>query len=222
MWYNTLNLITNAPALLETTGGMTTHERMCCMPQYNRACPVCQKEFVSVYLDRCFCCSPECGHIKQARERTVPVAQRFWAKVNKGGPDDCWLWTGALSSDGYGRFNVGGRNLTASRLAYELTYGTLPSNIMACHKCDNPPCCNPNHLFPGSNSENQRDMVAKNRGNKAHGEAQPKAKLTAAVVIEIRKLRDQGYTQDRLSQIFGVGQTTISTIVQRKTWKHIQ
>jgi hypothetical protein len=89
-------------------------------------------------------------------------AERFWRFVDKSG--DCWLWLGA-TNDGYGVMRIPGtrRNKRATHIAYELSFGPVPEGMMLCHHCDNPPCVRPIHLFPGTNADNQRDYVAKQR-----------------------------------------------------------
>jgi hypothetical protein len=95
-----------------------------------------------------------------------PIAERFWAKVEKRGPRECWPWTGARASkDGRGRFSVNGRNRLAPRVAWALTNGCDPVGCV-CHSCDNPSCVNPAHLWVGTVRDNNLDMFAKGR---AHG-----------------------------------------------------
>lgn len=92
------------------------------------------------------------------------IADRFWPKVDRGSTDECWPWRGSLSSRGYGQFYMEGRTRPAHRVAWELHHGQLfPEGMDGCHTCDNPPCVNPLHIFPGTASDNARDAVAKGR-----------------------------------------------------------
>src|SRR4051794_23315069 len=105
------------------------------------------------------------------RNRKNPI-QNWWSKVAAG--DECWLWTAGKDQDGYGKLAIGhgGRQQThtrAHRFAYETFVGPIPDGYVVCHRCDNPPCCNPAHLFVGTPDENNDDKLAKGRGAKVWG-----------------------------------------------------
>lgn len=95
--------------------------------------------------------------------------ERFWEHVDRRGPDECWPWLGKGNGDGYGRIGIGsradksGRDIAAHRFAWELEYGPIPAGMNVCHRCDNPPCTNPWHLFLGTQTDNLADMVSKGR-----------------------------------------------------------
>lgn len=151
---------------------------------------------------------------------------KFWSKVDRSG--DCWLWTGSHNSNGYGTFYLGGRNILAHRVAYQLANGSIVDDLLVCHRCDNPPCCNPNHLFLGTNGDNIRDMASKGRHWYKHqpekqrrGEQVKNAKFTDSQVREIRALARAGVSQREIARRFGSHQRNISRIVRRQAWTHV-
>lgn len=171
---------------------------------------------------------PPAWHHKRRRlamrtNLTPSEMQRFWLKVDqRGGPGACHPWTAARDR-GYGKFTIRGKGqFRAHRLAYELTIGPIPEGLNVLHHCDNPPCCNPAHLFLGTQQDNVNDMYAKGRGNCSTGERSWRAKLTANDVREIRrrfKLRDPKNGLKPLAREFHVDHTTIRAIVKRRSWK---
>lgn len=129
-------------------------------------------ELMSAFQPRRFC-SPQCRATRTGAERKIP----FWDRVDRsGGPDACWPWTGARNTFGYGNVGENGFTLTASRVAYELTYGFIPpgegyhGNVVR-HTCDNPPCCNPRHLVLGTQADNNHDRDVRRRLYAADGQA---------------------------------------------------
>ena len=161
-------------------------------------------------------------HVRVQRCRFASPLERFWKRVDRLGPNDCWNWLGSRTPRGYGvtrlwgperRFMIG-----AHRVAWLLENGSLPSGRYVCHHCDNPPCCNPAHLFLGTPKDNLDDMYRKGRQRIPLGENRAFAKLTSAQVKEIRARCARGELQREVGKLFGVGQPRISTIVNRKKW----
>jgi hypothetical protein len=140
----------------------------------------------------------------------------FWSRVNK--TQGCWLWTAGRDPAGYGNFAMHGVSYKAHRFSWMLQYGEPPSGMYICHRCDNPGCVNPQHLFCGTNSENQLDAVRKLR--KRVGEMHHMAKLTGPEVREIKRLLDL-VSQERLAARYGVARSTIAHIAHGVTWKQI-
>lgn len=133
---------------------------------------------------------------------------RFWSHVDKSG--DCWLWTGALNEDRYGRFQLDGAIYNASRVAWVIAHGAIPPKFDICHACDNPSCVRPDHLFSGTHSANLRDMVNKGRATYA--------KLQPHQIPEIRHLRRVGLPLKKIAKMYGVSLALISMIVHRRIW----
>lgn len=149
----------------------------------------------------------------------------FWSHVQKS--DGCWEWQGRRTSRGYGRTTgrlLGGpRTARAHRVAWELTNGPIPGGLGVLHRCDNPPCCNPDHLFLGTAADNAADMVAKGRAHhpKGKGEQSPAARLTTAQVMFMRTLRSRGASILQLEALFGVSNQQVSKITSGKSWGHL-
>lgn len=144
----------------------------------------------------------------------------FWKKVCIGGVDECWNWKGSSCSSGYGNFSFEGHT-KSHRVSWVLTFRDIPKGLCVCHKCDNPSCVNPYHLFLGTNSDNIKDMWSKGRGKipRLSGEKCPSAKLKESQVVQIRNLCLEGISQSEVSRMFGVTRALISLIVKKQVWK---
>lgn len=153
--------------------------------------------------------------------RPRPAAERLAGKVKRAGPDDCWPFDGATNGYGYGRLTVDGKPQAAHRLAYELEHGEIPAGLFVLHRCDNPPCCNPAHLYLGTHADNMRDMDERGRrvNRQARGAANGRAKLAVNDVVEIRRLASAGEPQRQIAEQFQITQAAVSSIVTRRTWK---
>lgn len=156
-------------------------------------------------------------------EITKQAIDRFFWKVEK--TDACWNWVGARGKQGYGNFYMGGKYLRAPRASWMIHNGEIPADMYVCHKCDNPKCVNPDHLFLGTCKENLKDQAIKGRRHRkgAVGGRNRSAILTEAQVLEIRQRWDSGERKaEAMAAEYGLGsRNRIYEIVKRKTWKHI-
>jgi HNH endonuclease len=163
------------------------------------------------------------------------TATRFWRKLDRKGPvpahvpglGPCWLWTGHIVR-GYGHFAVTPAvTVKAHRYAFEASYGLVPGGFQVCHACDNPPCCNPMHLFPGTAGANAQDREMKGRGRSNAsgwrspycGERHHYSKLAADDVAELRRLAFSGLSGPALAIRFGISVTQANRIASGRSWR---
>jgi hypothetical protein len=141
----------------------------------------------------------------------------FWSRVQKAEPQRCWNWLAGRDPNGYGNFSMGGLSYRVHRFSWELAHGAIGDRtIYVCHRCDNPSCVNPKHLFLGTNRDNIRDSVKKLR--RRQGGLHHNAKLDGSKVREIRRLLAGGdHSQRTIGRMFGVARGTIAHIAQGKT-----
>lgn len=142
----------------------------------------------------------------------------FLKCVRVGWNDDCWIWLGS-KRNGYGTIWFDGKSRLAHRVAYGLFFGVSPGRLYVCHKCGNAACVNPYHLYAGTQAQNMVDMEL--HGRRIRGSKCPAAKLTEDDVREIRKLHAEGVTQQVLANRFGVHNSTVNAVVNRKQWSHV-
>ena len=157
---------------------------------------------------------------------TMPLAERLYSRIVVNENSGCLEWKGT-TNNGYGRITIGSRTdgtrrtVSTHRLSYILNYGEVPEGYDVCHKCDNPKCINPSHLFAGTRQENIDDREAKGRNNPPRGNEHPKAKLSDRDVFSIRKKRMQGMTFRAIAAEYGVNKKTIQDAVKGKHWAHV-
>ena len=170
----------------------------------------------------------------EARQKQAGVLkmERFWSKVKK--TPSCWEWIGSKDKNGYGSFRFKGHSRLAHRVSWLLNGGLIPHGLFLCHKCDNPSCVRPTHLFLGNQSDNMGDAKRKGRmpsGEKssmrlhpdriARGTRRWNAKLTDKIVLEIRGAAAAGWSFKTLATKFHVDRSQISRIAAGKRWKHV-
>ncbi len=152
------------------------------------------------------------------RKVITSLEDRLWPYVDRSG-NGCWEWQCAKAGAGYGVFVLGKTRHYTHRAAWELTNGPIPDGMFICHHCDNPPCCRPDHLFLGTHADNMRDRVAKGRSGK--GSQHSQARFTEDDIRYIRSAYPS-VTQAVLAERFNVAPSTISMIVNRVNWPHVE
>jgi HNH endonuclease len=152
--------------------------------------------------------------------------ERFWSRVDQSSETGCWEWRGTKRKDGYGVLMVGGALIRAHRLSWELANGPIPKGLSVLHRCDNPPCVRPDHLFVGTQRDNLADMTAKGRrvpykGRPQRGALNAATHLTEDAVAIIRGMVSAGYYHREIAAQFGIDRATISYIATGRTWQGI-
>lgn len=147
--------------------------------------------------------------------------EQFWARVARtDNIEECWLWMGTHHPYGYGVVRFGGRYDGVHRIAYRLHHKCDIGGLCVLHKCDNPPCCNPHHLFLGTKTDNAQDMTAK--GRRARGERNGNSKLQEEDVRAVREQRAMlGTSYAVLGKQFNISEAQAGGIVRRDSWAHV-
>lgn len=149
------------------------------------------------------------------------IDEFLWARVDRTNADGCWEWRGNRNGAGYGLVSIRyGRAHRAHRVAWELIMGPIPDDMVICHRCDNPPCVRPEHLFLGTKKDNTQDMLRKER-DRARGERQVNSVLTNADVVSMREQYASGdVSQQELIARFGVSAGQVSEVLRGLAWAH--
>lgn len=158
-------------------------------------------------------------HVQQQQFHGLTVTERFWKYVQK--TDSCWLWIGSKDKNGYGRLRVDKVPQLASRLSWKIHYGGIQKGKYVLHRCDNPSCVNPDHLYLGDQFDNMRDMWLNGRANPGHvfGVKHGNAKLNDDAV---RLIRNSELSNYKLAKQIGVSEPTIRAVRKGLTWRHVE
>lgn len=164
-------------------------------------------------------------------EEDPETLQNFWSAIDKNGREPqtiiykdlqgpCWRWKKCLNKAGYGR--IGGVNrMLAHRFSWLIHYGKIPDGMEVCHKCNNPECVRPDHLYVGTHGDNVRQSIVEGRLVRDRGEQHSVSVLTEEIVVSLRRLYSSGNSTTELSATFGLDAGTIYQCIVGKTWKHV-
>lgn len=155
---------------------------------------------------------------RQRMSQFATLEQRFHDQFIPVTESGCWLWTGALTANGYGCLGDKYKTRSAHKVSYELHVGEVPSGMHVCHKCDVKSCVNPEHLYVGTGKQNYADARDRGRLRPRRGETNPIAKLTTAQVLEIKSSNETGVD---LARRFGLSPSTVCQIRKGLRWKHL-
>lgn len=153
----------------------------------------------------------------EGRFVSVPVEVRLFEGIDTSDPSACWIWQ-KYRLNGYGQISDNGRNRLAHRVSYELAHGPIQDGLDVCHRCDNPACINPAHLFAGTAKDNMADMMAKGRKTILGGEEHPMAKLS---VDEVFLIRSASGTHRQIAARRGVSKSTVTRIKSGQSWRYL-
>ncbi len=202
----------------------TKSSRQSPRPRLTLVCDQCGKTF-SIHQSKIKPDGNWCSYACRGKAKTRSAEERFWSHVAKAGPEDCWNWTGAKARADYGTFCVRkGLWVPTHRYSWELHHGPIPDGLFVLHNCpggDNSLCCNPAHLWLGTQADNMRDKIAK--GNQHRGETTASSKLTAAIVASLRlRYRTGGVTLQQLADEVGISRESVGDAVAGRTWRHVE
>ena len=164
-----------------------------------------------------FAANHRCKYYCSKTCRQAPLDVRLRRNTAQSEGDGCWLWQGSRNNDGYGEIGHNRKVIKTHRAAYALANSPIPNGACVLHRCDNPPCVNPGHLFLGTNTDNMADMVHKRRH--AFGERHRSAKLTPE---KVRAIRWSAETSREAARRYGVTSVAINQVRNLKTWRHVE
>ena len=162
--------------------------------------------------------------MKLSVQKFLNAFKAFWSNVRPGHPAECWNWAGHRNTDGYGHIGVMGYIVRSHRFSWIIHHGPIPNKLCVCHKCDNPSCVNPTHLFLGTVQDNVHDRQRKgrSRGGSQPGISHNMAKLNDDLVVRIfNEAKNKTMPQKRIGVKYGVSQSVVSRILNGDLWKHL-
>jgi len=160
-----------------------------------------------------FCVNPE---------HQLNKEDHFLSQIKKNEITNCWEWTGFLKA-GYGYIRIKRKDIAVHRLMFERYKRKIPKNVNVCHSCDNPKCCNPDHLWLGTQQENIKDMIQKKRDHKSYGEKHPGCKINEEIAKQIKIKFKEGLNMKQIQKILNIKSYKIVQHVCRgNTWKHVK
>jgi len=178
-------------------------------PRVNKANRFCSRVCTSIY-----------ARAVNSQRLKETALDRYWARVDIRSSDECWEWRGGLNTSGYGHVSWFGARMQAHRVAYLLNVGPIGAGLHVLHRCDNRPCCNHNHLFTGTQADNNADRFVKgrSRGTSLRGSQTSSAKLTED---DIRIIRSSPLSGAELARQLGVSKTAVNLAREGHTWRHV-
>lgn len=194
--------------------------------QVKTVCIYCNKDFY--YLRSVkktgtakFCSRPCKTEWARKPENRLNKSKVHYEKNVIKNKEGCWGWNGSFVNAGYGQSILNNRTIHASRMSWIIHNGQIPEGLWVLHKCDNPPCTNPQHLFLGNSKDNTQDMIKKGRKYNCKGSDVHFSKLNEEQVKQIRIRLSNGEKAVNLSKEFGINQAALSAIKHKRTWKHV-
>lgn len=151
----------------------------------------------------------------------LSIIDRFTQKTKLNEETGCVEWIGCKIPKGYGQFVSEGISYRAHRFSYQYYIGEIPNNLFVLHKCDNPSCVNPSHLFLGTNDDNMQDMVNKKRSVHRYGEQNPSAKITEELAIEVKRMIDLNKKQKDIANTLNISSHIVSNIKRGVSWSYL-